>query len=307
MVMKSPYEELCEPLDQEIETVLVNFGEEQEVQYRTIALSPQYEIDVEIDSTSSSLGDIDETYKLFLFKKNLGQEKPMPQRLSEHKCTRAVLFSLIYSIPNFDSDVELSMNGYFKDGLPLDLALLQPSDFAEADIFGLTQQLAGMVPNQGNYTLREDDERFDNVTGTNLIVKISDFVENGAKIETLTADTEYQGDKLWVAQHHITGAVQHLSQQRIEEPYISFQVQREGIEYVYERSYTGLVEVKQRIADISIRYASLESFEGDSEVCSFDMREVAALEQDERSKGLYIPTAENMQIFYDCIQNFDRE
>lgn len=247
--------------------------------------------------------------RAFIFREDDERELPLnPESyddMSEHRCNRHVIFSFLH-----EKDDEETFAHGLDYGIPLELTSMVLDDPQEFALLSLVNFLSKAIqPNADGF-------RFDEYALQNSGLPIGDFLTLTSKLAARGAhsngsflghEDESESSVLWATYHDIDGDVRHLSQAVIEEPYLSFSVETEGIEYVYERSLTGRIDVKTRIADEAIRYAELKSMDIEYEEdgtpisWSYSLLEVEALEAEERAMGLYEPSVQNLQMFLDAI------
>jgi hypothetical protein len=263
-------------------------------------ITDEYSIDVELMTytpNAQPYGVSGSSHRLFLHhdvpeirSKVIG----VPE-LGEERCERPVLFSAIY-----DNDEDgRSLHGLSgKVKLPMaDIITLRPQDRELAIMAGnLALQLS-----QGDFfEVQEKDPEWDEQLIQNFLRITSLAAASGVYIDTSYRAAQVDELELFASYVTFSGDPRFMTQSELEYPYLRFSAVKDEIETVYERSLSGRVDVKTRLANPDLRYASLPSFksiyddEGEPMGCTFDHRELEALEDEEREKGLFVPTREQV-------------
>lgn len=218
------------------------------------------------------------------------------EEFGEHECRRPLLFSAVYT-EDEDGRQLGGMSGKVK--LPFaDVLNLSPQDRELAITAGnLSLQLSDGV----HFDLEEGQPEWNEQLVQNFLRLTSQAVANGVYIERSYLSSQPDDVELFAAYTTFSGEARYVDQSVLEYPYLRFSVIKDAIETVYERSLTGTVDVKTRIADPINRYSALSSYKlicdedtGEALACTFDPLEVIALEQEERDSGLYVPTKEQI-------------
>lgn len=298
----TPFDEsMVADLEQAVITAMDDPTDRKTSMEYTARIDESYSIDVLLTTyTAHALpyGVAGFSHKLYLCHDTPRVEPKLPgfEELDDHVCKRPVLFSVVYSD---DEDGRCLQGVGGKVKLPFaDILALQPRD---RELAITTGNLTLQLPQESSYEIKEGEPDWNSQVVKDFLRITSRAVANGVFIDTSYKSAQPNGLELFASYTTFDGDARYVSQSELEYPYLRFSVVKDEVETVYERSLSGRIDLKTRLADPMTCYSNLRSFReirdeetGEVIACTHDPNELEALENEERASGLYLPTKEQI-------------
>lgn len=281
---------------------------------RLLVLAPRYHMEAALRGRTIR-GSFDQEHELFLCGPNGPVNLPDPPEDSLSMLGALPFFSCVYG--RNEGTARHRIRGISQPPPEEKAMMLEntipPTDKADFALLALAHQFWKTIPQSGDYELNDQECQKAGLDVARFRTLINTFVASGTFVRNSRVERVNPYNDLYVdlGERSVTkgGAPDTVSPDIIY-PDINMRVIEGGVEHCYNR-INDVVEVKTRIADVSVRYADMESFRmvRDDEdgttpiywICDPD--EIGKIEDAERASGLYEPTVENLQPFYDALNN----
>lgn len=307
------YEGIVEPLEARMRVTLEVPDEARTELSRRLILAPYYHMDAFLTGARTR-GSFDEGHELFLFGPNgpVNLTSPPEGLPSDFTLGALPFFSCVYG----HSEGKVGKRIYGTSQPPPEekatmlVDTIPPTEEGLA-LLALAHQFWKAIPHNGGYELNDQEYREAGIDIGKFVTLINTFVASGTFVRNHRTQRLDSRNGLYVdlGERSVTkGSSPDAVMWDIIYPDIYMNVIEGGVEHCYNRS-NGVVEVKTRIADASVRYADLESFRAfydeDGTIIHWtcDQDEIYAIEDAERAIGLYVPSAESLQPFHDALDN----